>query len=824
MPPPTGRVDASPAASLPPIATPPAAGPTPIPPRAHRRSVPPIDYHILPAARTLAARIHGVASMWPFTTDTTRRREIRRSRAEHETPLSRRAWQRLVEDFGVVPIAVAVVFGLGAALILAAGRHVTGWRLGMDLPFGVSARVPFQIEDVETTALRRVQARDSSPNIFVADAGLLEELRGRFANLLSLARIGADPSRLVAEMRAAGVAIDDDAARELRRLADAGAEAAYQATIEGALRTLAAQNLVEVSDLAVRRTPLRAILVQDSSERSVPSASLQFAGEADSVTRAADAVAAAFDPPLRSVARQLVTAVLRPGDGAAAPRALYRFDPARTDALARQAERAVRTEFLRFEAKARLADPGPIGENELARLRAEEHAYERALASDPALRARERWSWVGRSALAFFVAAGVATYVSRVRVAARRRPARLAGVAALLLLMLAIARGAFLRLDATPPHFAAGCQALAAAILTIVYPQRFALGASGALALLLTLATNQGAAFLAVMLAVSAGFILGLRDVRRRGKIVAVGLASGLLGAAASLAADMAQGQTRAFMTWQALWCAGSTIAAGFIVEGTLPFIERVFGLATNMTLLEWCDANKPLLRLMASRAPGTYNHSLILGAMAEAAAEAVQANGLLARAGAYYHDIGKINKPDYFAENQQPGESRHEGLAPTMSLLVIINHVKDGIEMAREWNLPQVLHPFIAEHHGTTLVEYFYHAASRERGPDEPEIDDTQYRYPGPKPQSRETAIVMLCDGVEGAVRAMPEPTPSRIEGVVSQVVRKRLLDGQLDECDLDFRELGAVQQSLVKSLCGIYHGRIAYPAEQEPAPARAL
>ncbi len=761
--------------------------------------------------------------MWPFSTTTTRRREIRRSRAEHETPLSRLAWQRLVGEGGAAPIAVAVAFGLAAALILAVDRHVSGWRLGMDLPFGVSARVPVLIEDAETTALRRVQARDSSPNYFVADPGVLEELRGRFTNLLSLARIGSDPSRLVSEMRAAGVTIDEDAARELRRLAESGDAAEYPAMVENAIRALVTQNLVEVSDLAIRRTPLRAVLIHDSVERSVPSASLQFASDADSVGKVAELVAQHFGPALRTAARQVILTVIRPAEGSATPRPLFRFDPARTDAVARLAERAVQTEFLRFEPKARLADPGPVGENELARLRAEERAYKLALASDPALLARERASGIGRSALAFFVAAGVATYVSRVRVAARRRPGRLAGVSLLLILMLAIARIAFVRLDSVPAHFAAGCQALAAAILTIVYPQRFALGAAGALALLLSLATNQGVGFLAVLLAVSAGFILGLHDVRRRGKIVAVGLASGLLGAGASLAADMAHGQSLSYMTWQALWCGGATVAAGFIVEGTLPFIERAFGLATNMTLLEWCDANKPLLRLMASRAPGTYNHSLILGAMAEAAAEAVRANGLLARAGAYYHDIGKINKPDYFVENQQPGESRHERLSPAMSLLVIVAHVKDGIEMAREWKLPQVLHPFIAEHHGTTLVEFFYRAAERERAPDEPEIDDSQYRYPGPKPQSRETAIVMLCDGVEGAVRALPEPTPTRIEGVVSQVVRKRLLDGQLDECDLSFRELGSIEQSLVKSLCGIYHGRIAYPAEsEEPAPVR--
>ena len=163
---------------------------------------------------------------------------------------------------------------------------------------------------------------------------------------------------------------------------------------------------------------------------------------------------------------------------------------------------------------------------------------------------------------------------------------------------------------------------------------------------------------------------------------------------------------------------------------------------------------------------------------------------------------------------------SRHDRLSPAMSHLIIIGHVKDGLAMAREYALPTALHAFIPEHHGTCLVEYFYHAATRARRPDDPEVSDEQFRYPGPKPQSRETAIVMLCDGVEGAVRAMTEPTPNRIEDTVARIVDKRLMDGQLDECDLTFRELATIRQSLVKSLCSIYHARITYPSEtEEPA-----
>jgi hypothetical protein len=232
------------------------------------------------------------------------------------------------------------------------------------------------------------------------------------------------------------------------------------------------------------------------------------------------------------------------------------------------------------------------------------------------------------------------------------------------------------------------------------------------------------------------------------------------------------------------------------------------------MTLLELADVSHPLLRRISSEAPGTWNHSLQVAAMAEEAAEAIGANSLLCRVGCYYHDCGKINKPEYFVENQHDGVNRHLNLSPSVSLLIIIGHVKDGIELAREYNLPTSLFPFIQQHHGTTLVEFFYDRALRTSDPDLHVVSETQYRYPGPKPKSREIAITMLADGCESAARAMVEPTASRIESLVEEMARKRLDDGQFDECDLTMRDLELVKRSLVKSLLGIYHSRIAYPS----------
>jgi len=249
-----------------------------------------------------------------------------------------------------------------------------------------------------------------------------------------------------------------------------------------------------------------------------------------------------------------------------------------------------------------------------------------------------------------------------------------------------------------------------------------------------------------------------------------------------------------------------------------LPFIERAFSIATALTLLEWRDSRNPLLQLLAQEAPGTYNHSLVLSNLAESACEAIGANGLLTQVGALFHDIGKVHKAEYFAENQEGRINRHDNLAPTMSLLIILAHVKDGMEMAKEYKLPRVLHHFIEEHHGTTVVRYFHHAASEKQpriasGKHDREVPEAEFRYAGPKPSSRESAVLMLCDAVEGAVRSLPDPTPGRIESIVHQIVTDRLNDGQFDHCDITLRQIRQVEDSLVKSLCSIYHGRVAYP-----------
>jgi hypothetical protein len=317
--------------------------------------------------------------------------------------------------------------------------------------------------------------------------------------------------------------------------------------------------------------------------------------------------------------------------------------------------------------------------------------------------------------------------------------------------------------------------------------------------------------------------VLRLREIRTRSKLIEVcSLAALVIFVMIWLVGLWLQIDTSEILI-NSFAAAAGTVAVGFIMQGFLPFIERLFRTATSLTLLDWSEATKPLLKRLAVEAPGTFNHSLQIGMLAEAAAEPIGANGLLCRVGSYYHDVGKLNKSRYFVENQAERFNQHKELSPTMSRMIIVGHVKDGLELAREYKVPRILHQFIESHHGTTLVEYFYHEATKREGETGRIVSENEFRYPGPKPTSKEAAIVMLTDAVESATRTVQEPTPNRIENVVYNVGMRRLQDGQFDNCNLTMRELRLIENSLVKSLCAMYHSRIAYPKSQKEVKFQA-
>jgi putative nucleotidyltransferase with HDIG domain len=303
-----------------------------------------------------------------------------------------------------------------------------------------------------------------------------------------------------------------------------------------------------------------------------------------------------------------------------------------------------------------------------------------------------------------------------------------------------------------------------------------------------------------------------LQDCRERKVFIKAGLKLGLLNALLVIgidtySADMADLK----LMWDCIFAFVGGIGAGVVTAGLAPLIEIAFDYTTDIKLLELANLDRPILRRLMIEAPGTYHHSVVVGSLVEAAADEIGANPLLAKVCGYYHDIGKINKPLYFIENQRDGKNRHDKLAPSMSKTILIAHVKDGVTIARENKLGKVIIDVIRQSHGTSLIKYFYIKACKQNPDDTINMDD--YRYPGPRPQTREAGLVMLADVVEAASRTLENPTPSRVQGLVQTLINNIFSDGQLDQCELTLKDLHAIAKNFISILTGIHHHRIEYP-----------
>lgn len=429
-----------------------------------------------------------------------------------------------------------------------------------------------------------------------------------------------------------------------------------------------------------------------------------------------------------------------------------------------------------------------------------------------------------------FISIAATIYVYHYQKRLLKNHTRIIALISLFLLLLFSARLLTIKLgDRTAPAWATGTAVIAAIILTIAYDQRFAIGMSmfycifACFAVQPIIIDNQYPHnYIGLFLTMASGAFcccIGLEEIRTRIKLLQVSaVASAIVFVTAVCVGFLTAGLNTGQILSSAGLAAGATFIVGLLIQSLLPVIEKTFRITTSMTLLDYSDANQPLLKRLAMEAPGTFSHSLLIGSIAEAAAETIGRNGLLCRVGAYYHDIGKINKAQYFIENEIGASSRHKELSPTISHLVIIGHVKDGIEMAKEYALPVVLRQFVETHHGTTLVEHFYNEAKKLQAKgakvrSQGELAESEFRYPGPKPRTKEAAIVMLADTIEGAVRSLSDVTPSKIDAVVHNMAMKRLQDGQFDECDMSLRELSTIEASISKTLAAHYHGRIAYP-----------
>ncbi|MCK9228304.1 MAG: HDIG domain-containing protein [Syntrophorhabdaceae bacterium] len=321
---------------------------------------------------------------------------------------------------------------------------------------------------------------------------------------------------------------------------------------------------------------------------------------------------------------------------------------------------------------------------------------------------------------------------------------------------------------------------------------------------------------LRIFLYTFAGSILGAYfsgKCENRNTILKAGLFTAFLMCLFMIANDVYTGRSAGNVALRFFFIMVNGIAGSFIVLGLLPVIENVFDYTTDIKLLELANLEHPLLGDMMLNAAGTYHHSIVVGNLSKAAAEAIGAHPLLTRVASYYHDIGKLKMPHYYIENRTAGDDVHAGITPSMSALIIMSHVKEGVELAKDYKLGSKLTNIIKEHHGTSLVSFFYSKAKEQEDPSLHVIEEKDFRYPGPKPQTKEAGIIMLADAVEAASRVLDDPTPKRIETHVQRIIENIFLDSQLDECELTLKDLHAIQRSFINILIGIFHHRIEYP-----------
>lgn len=729
---------------------------------------------------------------------TARRAEIRKS---FRHAAGRPFWRRLRNDGSLISLAVAGVFCLACMAILVMREDVVPYRPGQWTRHDIVSRVDFSYRDEKQLAAARQQARDTTPRIYKqADPDPWQTVQQQLQAL---------PDRVK------GMTLDELPA-DLRFLLDAGSLAKlqeyqfgqhrekYEQWVKSYIESLRGLGLVIIPEETRREDLGRFIVVEGLPAPVRTETTFTPAMREDLAARLSRLAEQNFPLALQAKAALLTLKHISP---------THVLDEVATAEARNRAAEAVPVSAGDVVKKANMTlidvppGGGEIRQEDWLVLKAEHEAYLRTLGS-------AIWGQrAGLAAIVLLMTAIASAYVALYQPRVVRNYARAIAIAVLLLAMLLLTQLAAVG-SSSIYFFGVAPTILAAMILAIAYDQRFAMGLASFLAALVTLAVDADITFLAILESGVITCCFLMDEVRTRSKLIEVGGAAAVVMIAATFACGLIQFDPMRYVARNCFYSGAAGLTIGFVVLGILPFIEKAFRITTSMTLLELADASHPLLRRLSLEAPGTYNHSLQVATLAEEAAQAIGANSLLCRVASYYHDIGKINKAEYFVENQIEGGDRHLNLSPNVSLLIITGHVKDGIELAREYNLPTSLFPFIQQHHGTTLVEYFYQRACDAASPDQPSVSDAQYRYPGPKPKTKEVAILMLADAVESAARAMDEPTPGRMECLVRDIALRRLTDGQFDECDLTLRDLELIQRSMVKTLLGIYHGRIAYPS----------
>lgn len=765
------------------------------------------------------------------TKSSARRQQVRQQRARTLSGVR----GRLLGWVFSWPALAAVVFATTASVIALTGERALPVSIGERVDQPIYARVDFQVLDAKKTQEAAQLSAARTPSVYRRDPSMLvEAVRPELMRLYQSAIEAETYEAFQQTASAKGWNVSEEAFEKLHGMSDESARARFQDWVDEI--PLEAELIVRKLSEEDREPPSTAryfLLEAETGEPTkIQDLDRRLASQeiAEHLTDRAAHLARGFPAQIAEAVRDIILTGLK-----AHP--TVHFDKQRTAEAIAEATRAVEPVYTQYRKGQPIVNPhtgegrGVLTAAQYDLLVTERNAYLSMIQSDdPAAegpRLDRQLRRLGVCSTVTLISIALFVYIGMHQPRVLKSPGRMATLGVLALGTLLASRALGLNWPHTPELALIPCL-IAAGILAIAYPPRFAFGVMGILTVMVTLLLEGGVTLLLLLAVGVAVTIYQLGEIRSRTKIITAGGVTALAVAVTTAAGALASGQTPDYVWRHALWAGACALLASFVVSGVLPFIERVFRIATSLTLLEWRDPTRPLLQLLAHEAPGTYSHSLALGTMAEAACEAIGANGLLAQVGALYHDIGKIHKAAYFAENQAGRISRHDNLAPSMSLLIILAHVKDGVEMAKEYKLPRVLHQFIEEHHGTTVVRYFHHMASEKQphiasGRHDREVSEAEFRYGGPKPRTKESAVLMLCDGVEGAVRSLPEPTAGRIESRVHQIVMDRLNDGQFDDCDITLREIKKVEDSLVKSLCGIYHGRVAYPKAGQPGQALA-
>jgi putative nucleotidyltransferase with HDIG domain len=712
-----------------------------------------------------------------------------------------------------VHAAGLIAFAGIVCAIMMTGDPPLGVELGEPAPRDFVARAPFRRMNIERTRAVRERARLATPPVF---RYVPHQWQGSVDDLLAALAEGADADFWQS--------LPEDVDRQgfmqlLPPLASRSEE------IEQGLALLGQGRITLPEDLArplVSEKTTETILLRDANggEARVSRSELMPLDAGDE--RFADALA----PAVAGIPEARADAVRRAFAALLEPNAPLDAESTTEDARAAAAAQPEVTEAV-SEGRLLLARGSEVTRQHLDDLAAERRQYE---ASGPG-----RLLWAqrlgGLAVLLLVIFGGGALYARRYRPDLLSGNTHVAAFVSLTLATVGLARMCVVW-GLSPLYVPVP---LLVMVMCLVYDQRFGIGVALFFALLVRLACPGADAESFTLLLGGVVTALFTDQIRTRSALIITGLLAGAtqfcavwgLGLISAL-----DGSLVPLRFWQSSLMPESVIAlvngvaCGFIVSGLLPAIEVVFGITTDIRLLEWSDPNQPLLQRLLLDAPGSYHHSMIVGSLAADAAEAVGANPLLARVSAYFHDAGKLKKPQYFAENLPAGAPNpHDDLSPTMSSLIITAHPKDGADMAEEYGVPRVVRDVILQSHGSSLVKYFWRKA-QEMDSDRDQADERSFRYRLPKPDGKEAAIVMICDAVESAARSLDDPSVGQLRNLVHDLTMDRLHDGQLDDSQLTITDLKRLEDCLVRGLTAVFHSRVAYPgqekAERAAEPAR--